>query len=356
MSANIETHKQLFDSIFGDILDRIVAYVSEDIYMYTVNSISEFVFSLSNSEFDELRKVVNSRINLQRFGATTIDELAYKNSRNVSCPKCGSIDVHKDGFSKTKVRHQKYECNTCGHRFTFLSQSIFNSMKIDFNQLSQYIILMTFNVPLEMTEELCDISHSTAMLWRKKIFATIDSYQESIVLKDTLWIDELYIYDYTILHEDGYKQKRGLSKDQLCIVVGIDCYKNIYIKVCGHGKPSSSRIKKALSGHIKKGSYVIHDGEKAHNDLLDELECDSRVFKADVNNPEYIKNMAMINNLCAWIRRYLFRFIGMDINNLESYLNWFVYLFRVKSQNEKWPKIERILRHLVLSDARLTRK
>lgn len=49
---------------------------------------------------------------------------------------------------------------------------------------------MTFNVPLAMCEELCDISHPTAMLWRKKIFSTVDNYQENIVLKDTVWIDE----------------------------------------------------------------------------------------------------------------------------------------------------------------------
>jgi len=31
-----------------------------------------------------------------------------------------------------------------------------------------YLALMTFNVPLEMLEELCEISVNTAMLWRKE--------------------------------------------------------------------------------------------------------------------------------------------------------------------------------------------
>ena len=354
--ANIETYKQLFNSIFGDILDWIVAYMSEDIYMYTKDSISEFVFSLSDSDFSKLKHAVNDRISKERYGATTIEEFAIKNNKQIKCPSCGSSKIHKDGISKTKDSHQKFECNECGHRFTLMSKSIFNSMKISFNQLTLYITLMTFNVPLTMCEELCDISHPTAMLWRKKIFSTINNYQENIILKDTIWIDEFYIYDYSILHEDGYKQKRGLSKDQLCLVAAIDCYKNIVIRICGHGKPSSKRIKKTLASHIKSGSCIYHDGENSHNELIKDLDCESRVFIANPKNPEYIKNMALINNLCSWIRRYLFRFIGMDINNLESYLNWFVYLFRVKSNNEKWPKIERILRHLVLSDAQFTRK
>lgn len=324
--------------------------------MYNKNSISEFVFSLTNSEFALLQVAVNQRINKEKFGANTIEELAIKDGRNACCPSCGSTSVHKDGVTQTKVPRQKYECNNCGHRFTLLSDSIFNSMKLNFNQICLYTALMTFNVPLAMCEELCDISHPTAMLWRKKIFSTVDNYQQNIVLKDTVWIDEFYIYDYSILHEDGYKQKRGLSKDQICLIAGIDCYKNIVVKICGHGKPSASRIKKAMKTHIKEGSCVYHDGEKSHNELLNELNCDSRVFIADTKNPEYLKNMALINNLCSWIRRYLFRFIGMDIKNLESYLNWFVYLFRVKAQDERWPKIDRILRHLVLSNSKLTRK
>ena len=33
------------------------------------------------------------------------------------------------------------------------------------------------------------------------------------------------------------------------------------------------------------------------------------------------KNMAMINNMCSWLKRYIWRFIGMEVENLQSYLN-----------------------------------
>ena len=137
-----------------------------------------------------------------------------------------------------------------------------------------------------------------------------------------------YLYDDSLLHDDGYK-KRGLSKNQLCIVVAIDCHKNTYAVICGHGKPSASRIFEALKNHIVSGSTLVHDGEKAHD-------------------KEYLENMALINNMCSWLKRYIYRFIGMRMTNLQSYLNWFVYLFRVKGAVEQWPKMDRILRHLIL--------
>lgn len=44
------------------------------------------------------------------------------------------------------------------------------------------------------------------------------------------------------------------------------------------------------------------------------------------------------------------------MDNLQSYLNWFVYLFRVKGNRKTWPKMNRILRHLVLSNIQYKRK
>lgn len=69
---------------------------------------------------------------------------------------------------------------------------------------------MIFNVPLEIAEEIYNISHPTAMLWREKVFSTVDGYQEYLYLKDRVWIDETYFYDSSLLHDDGYK-KRELS-------------------------------------------------------------------------------------------------------------------------------------------------
>ena len=75
-------------------------------------------------------------------------------------------------------------------------------------------MLMTFNVPLFMTEEMCGISHRTAMLWRKKVHHTVDGYQNRIKLRDKVWIDETYDFDSGTLREGLITKKRGIS-DQI---------------------------------------------------------------------------------------------------------------------------------------------
>lgn len=312
------------------------------------NPFTGFVFNLSEAEFRLLMDAIAMRKNKQNYGAATLEEFAINCGRKPICPDCQSDSVVLDSHSPNGK--QRYLCKDCGNRFGLLTNSIFHSTKKDFDTWINYLILMSFNVPLETTESICHISHPTAMLWRKKILSTVDGYQERIKLKGTIWIDETYIFDSSIIHDDDYIRRRGLSKDQLCIVVAIDAFENTYAAVCGHGKPSKTKIYKALRNHIEEGSLIIHDGEKAHNYLIEKLNCRSQVYIADKKSKEYLEHMALINNLCSWLKRYIYRYVGMRKENLQSYLNWFVYVFRVKKADEIWPTIPRILRHLLLNE------
>ena len=139
-------------------------------------------------------------------------------------------------------------------------------------------------------------------------------------------------------------------------MVAIDIHKNTYAVICGHGKLSSTRIYHALKGHIAPGSVLVHDGENAHNLLIEKLPLHSESYIANEKDKNYLENMALINNMCSWLKRYIYHFIGMRMDNLQSYLNWFVYLFKVKGNVDRWPKMNRILRHLVLSNIQYKRK
>lgn len=319
------------------------------------NPIEDFVFSLSDDQFQLLIDSVDKRKDKEMYGFTSLEEAAFKYGRKPVCPHCGSRNYIVNGH--TPSYHKRYRCLDCDCSYTLLSDSIFNSSKISFHKLTKYIQLMTFNVPLKECMEILEITSNTANLWRKKIFQTVNDYQNHLILRNRVWLDETYIEDYKILGSN-YKEKRlrGLSRTKICIVVAIDSYKNMIAIICGHGKPSSSRIYKTVKDHIEPNSTIIHDGEKAHNKLIQELHLKSEVYKADCKDDNYLNHMALINNMCGWIKRYIWRFIGMDVENLQTYLNWYVYLLRCQRDNDKWEKNERILRHLLLERTKYTRK
>lgn len=319
------------------------------------NPFKDFVFSLPEDKLDFLIECINNRKDYDLYGVTNLEDAAIKYGRKPMCPKCSCENYIENGH--TPAYHKRFKCENCGCSYTLLSDSVFNSSKISFHKILKYIQLMTFNVPLQQCIEVLEISSNTANLWRNKIFQTVNGYQDTLQLSGRIWIDETYIEDYNVLGSDYINQKpRGLSKTQICIVVAIDSNKNMVAIICGHGKPSSDRIYKTLHNHIRSNSIIVHDGEKAHNKLIRELNLKSEVYKANTKDSSYFEKMGLINNMCSWIKRYIWRFIGMDVENLQTYLNWFIYLQRCKRDNDKWPKSERILRHLILERTRYTRK
>lgn len=123
---------------------------------------TDYVFSLSAEDFTALKHAVTIRIDKERYGVTDFEELAILYDRIPSCPVCGSCDYISYGVTpQGKIR---FECKDCGRIYNLISNTIFHSTNKSFDTWAGYLVLMSFNVPLEMCEEICDISHPTAML------------------------------------------------------------------------------------------------------------------------------------------------------------------------------------------------
>ena len=315
----------------------------------THNPYAERVDEMPGDKFMLLERAVAARLCREHVGFGTFDEAAAAFRPRPGCPRCKSRDVVGDG--RTPAGRRRFRCRACGARFSALSGTVFEGCKKDLPTWARFVELMTWNVPLDAACELCGITHQTAFEWRHRVFATVDGYQDRIVLGGRVWIDEVYVNDTDLSKGYGQARKRGLSGQKLCIAIAIDASKNPVAVVCGHGKPSARGIKAALGPHLAEGSTVVHDRERAHNGLIAERRCGSEAYKADATDPVYLDAMEMANNLSSWLKRYLRRFTGMDPANLQSYLNWFVYLFRVRQAEDRWPKTARVVRHLLMADA-----
>ncbi len=127
---------------------------------------------------------------------------------------------------------------------------------------------MRHSVPVECTAELCGVTHKTALEWRHRVLATVSGYQDRIVPRDTVWVDETYINDTDLSKGYGQARKRGPSRQKLCICVAIDIHKDPVAVAWGYGKPCSVRMRKAMGGRIAPGSPHIRDLERAHNALV----------------------------------------------------------------------------------------
>lgn len=163
----------------------------------------------------------------------------------------------RDG--STAAGFPRWRCRCCGRRFTSLTGTVLEHCRKPLPAWVSFIRPMRHNVPVECAAELCGVTHKTAFEWRHRVLARVSGYQDRIVLRDTVWVDETYINNTDLSKGYGQARKRGLSRQKLCICVVIDVHKNPVAVVCGHGKPSSARMRKAMGGRIAPGSLLIHD-------------------------------------------------------------------------------------------------
>ena len=175
-------------------------------------------------------------------------------------PRCGASPAWRDGFEPSGVR--RWRCPACGARFTPLTGTVLEGCRKPLATLVSFIRLALFAVPPDACAEACRISRHTAWERRRRLSAAVDGCQDRIVLRGRVWVDGTCVSDTGLSKGCGQARKRGLSKQKLCIAVGIDARKEPVAVACGHGRPSAARIRAAPGGRVAEGAALVHDRER----------------------------------------------------------------------------------------------
>ena len=194
------------------------------------------------------------------------------------CPHCNSEKIIKRGFTANGV--QRYKCS-CGQRFLPTTNTIFDGHKISISEWMEYCLNLFRYLSINADSWNNRNAFSTSQYWLKKLFLTLENYQQTIVLSGTIWLDETYypvISSHIERKEDGTKY-RGLSKNQICIGSGTD-KENVICLVEGFGQPSQRKSFQTFQQHITPGSTLIHDKGTAHKKLVSALNLKSIEYSA----------------------------------------------------------------------------
>lgn len=156
------------------------------------------------------------------------------------------------------------------------------------------------------------------------------------VAGDRVEIDETYFRD----SNKGYRKgtmprparksgrkaaKRGLSKQQVCVVTGIDDTGTSFLVVSGRGMLGKERAYKVLNGRIGKGALVVTDKAGAYPTVIDRL--GAALERTDAAGHAINR----INSLHARLKDFMHGFKGVSTKHLQSYLAWFQWTEAFKS-------------------------
>ena len=256
------------------------------------------------------------------------NEATLLNSITITkCKYCNSEKIKKKGFTKNKI--QRYYCNKCSKYFNPTTNTIFENHKISISEWIEFLLDIFNYGSTTLTSKINKNGMNTSIYWLYKVFFVLKNYQENIVLKRKIYIDEMYYKvrkDKIKLKHNG-KEFKGISYNQYCIALGYDGTNIIAISE-GLGKISTTKIENAFLEHIEEKSTLIHDEEKSHNVLIEKLNLKSLSYNSnDLKKLEDKKNpLRPINHQCDLLRQFLNTHSGFDRENLQDYLNLYCFI------------------------------
>ena len=258
-----------------------------------------------------------------------------------TCPYCECKEFIKYGKTSNKI--QRYLCNGCNSTFTPITGTIFDEHKIPVTEWIEFCLDLLNYGSITFISKINKNGVNTSIYWLHKLFLILEEYQNDIVLKGNVYIDETF---YSVIYRDRIQENgkflRGLSENQFCIGIGCDG-NNLIARVEGMGKTSKERTKTTFINHIEPGSTLIHDDEKSHKVLVNELKLVDKSYNSkdlkkltDKENP-----LDKINNQCDLLKKFLYSHSGFDRKDLQNYLNFFCFM-NSKPLN-KLKKVEKLL-------------
>lgn len=152
-------------------------------------------------------------------------------------------------------------------------------------------------------------SESTTPYWMHKLFLALEGYQEDIVLRGNVQIDETFYTEITkkiILKENG-KKPRGISRNKYIIGVGIDDKGHKYFKLEGKGKPTIKETEQTFINHIELGSHLIHDKEHIHSVLIKKLHLTDEAYDSKSLKEMKDKDNLLyeVNHMCFLLKKWI---------------------------------------------------
>ena len=277
----------------------------------------EFLYNRHREHYAERHPVLSETGEAQLINSYIPDE----------CPHCANVIIKKNGYTKNGV--QRYKCSDCKQTFTPVTRTIFDGHKISLSEWIEYTLNIFRYVSINADSWNNRNAFTTSRYWLEKLFLVLESYQQSLVFSHKVWFDETFysVRSSDISRTEEGKKLRGLSSNQMCI--GVLCDKKQTLCIFeGYGKPTQKKTYEFFKEHIISGSSIIHDKEKAHKKLVEELQLNSIAYDSkelkllsDKDNP-----LDRVNRIHYLLKSFLHAHTGFDREKIQGYLNLFSFV------------------------------
>jgi len=297
-------------------------------------NLPELISDLSNEEKTELFRLLKSE-----FSSTPVLETVKSklNKEQVtSCPHCKSIEIQGHGAYKARKR---YICKSCNKTFNDFTGTAISGLKKP-GKFQEYIELVAESITLRKASAKLELNIKTVFDWRHKILSSLSKINDlgfsGIVECDDKQLN-MSEKGKRNLEREPYKRpsdrdtKRGVSNDKVSIMVASDRNGNVRMSVAKIGRIDIESVEKTIGDSISKENILCSDSHPSIISWAKGREIEHHTFVA---SKQHVKNKCYhvqhVNSIDNRYERWVKRFYGTATKYLDNYLNWFVFLEKIK--------------------------
>lgn len=305
-----------------------------------IDKLKDRILSLPKEDRERLLREVTDSEN--KFALTSIlsRRHEFENKTGV-CPHCSHPKYVRFGKDKGALR---YKCKSCQRSFTEYTGTWMAGIHKK-EKIVDYLKLMIQEKSLDKIVLELGINKKTAFDWRHKILASLSNKDEDFFSGITE-SDESFMLrsekgmkvEYRKPRKRGGKsKKRGISKDQVAIIVTQDRNSLLDLSVATLGRITKADIENAIGQRIKKEKTILcSDSHHSYKSFAKKAEVEFHPINAPkgerVKGAFHIQHVNSTHNrIKKWIGN---TFWGVSTKYLQQYLNWYILKEKIKNRSD----------------------
>ncbi len=253
--------------------------------------------------------------------------------RNLTgCPYCESEKAYK--HANYKNGGTRFKCTNCNKTYNELTGTSLHGIHKK-EMWDGFIRLMLESKTIREISKELGIAKQTALDWRHKALSAFnDLYTKQF--KGVVETDDTY-FRFNEKGQRGvvkYDRKlRGISNQQVSVMVTADRYKSIDLTVIKLGRITTSALEKKLNlDRFNRSNIIYSDNSRIIKNFFRDLEIQHETFiaKEKYNGAVHVQN---VNNLTRRLKDWIkFNFNNVSTKYLHNYLNWFMMIEVLKGK------------------------
>jgi transposase-like protein len=243
------------------------------------------------------------------------------------CPRCEGKQLYRHG---TKNGLQRFRCRGCGRTFNSLTGTPLARLRhkdkwLDFSEC------MLNSRTVRKAAARVGVAKNTSFRWRHR-FLTLTKTDHPACLNGIAEADETFLLESqkgarnlqrTARKRGGKASKRGISKDQVCILVARDRSGNTVDFVTGRGPVTVVQLKEHLHPVLAPDTLLVTDANKAYQAFARQQGISHQYV--NVSAGERTRGAVHVQNVNGYHSRFhkwLRSFNGVATRYLPNYLGW----------------------------------